>query len=116
MSFCPHLRPGGSNPLQLYIFDKGGWEFPLWFSGLRTQPSVPEDVGLIPVLAHGVRDPVWQWLWCRLAAQLQSDLAWELPYATGVAIERKKQTNRKKEVGRKSRNQCDLFSSVRNLK
>ena len=34
---------------------------------------------------HGL-DPALLWLWCRLAAvALISPLAWELPYAVGVA-------------------------------
>ena len=35
-----------------------GNEFPLWFSGLRTQHSVLEVVGSIPGLAQWVKDPV----------------------------------------------------------
>ena len=30
----------------------------MWLSGLRTQRSVHEDVGLTPSLTHWVRDPV----------------------------------------------------------
>ena len=33
-------------------------EFLLLFRGLRTQPSVREDAGLIPVLAQWVEDPL----------------------------------------------------------
>ena len=32
--------------------------FPLWFSRLRTQHSVPEDVGSMPGMAQWVKDPV----------------------------------------------------------
>ena len=40
-------------------------------------------------------DPVLLWLWCRLAAAPQiRPLAWELPYATGVAIKRKQKQKR----------------------
>ena len=36
-------------------------------------------------------DPVLLWLWCRLmAAALIPPLAWELPYAVGVALKRPK--------------------------
>ena len=39
---------------------------------------------------HG-SDPELLWLWCRLAAAAPSrPLAWELPYAMGVAIKRQK--------------------------
>ena len=36
-------------------------------------------------------DPVLLWLWCRLAAVAPiHPLAWELPYAKGVALKSKK--------------------------
>ena len=36
-------------------------------------------------------DPVLLWLWCRPAAEaLIRPLVWELPYATGVALKRRK--------------------------
>ena len=41
------------NPCKMHTFR----EFPLWLSGLRTQFSVCEDVGLIPALAQWVKDP-----------------------------------------------------------
>ena len=47
--------------------------------------SIHEDEHLIPGLAQGVKDLVLLWQWCRPAA-----LAWELPYATGVALKKKK--------------------------
>ena len=38
------------------------------------------------------------WLWCRLAAVAPiQHLAWELPYAAGVALERTKKTKKKKK-------------------
>ena len=38
------------------------------------------------------------WLWCRLAAvALIQPLAWEFPYATGVALKRKKKKKNKME-------------------
>ena len=42
-------------------------------------------------VSRHVPDPEWLWLWCRLAgvAPLQP-LAWELPYAAGVALKKKK--------------------------
>ena len=74
--------------------------------------SICEDASLIPGLHQWVKDPallqaasktadpVWLWLWCRLAAAaLIWPLARELPYATGVALKRKK---KKKEIGSSS--------------
>ena len=43
-------------------------------------------------------DPALLWLWCRLAATAPlGPLAWEPPYASGVAVKRqnKKQTKKK---------------------
>jgi len=62
-------------------------EFLLWLSGLRTRHSIHENVGLILGLV--------QWhshkLWHRLAAAVLTwSLAWELPYATGASLKRKK--------------------------
>ena len=79
-------------------------QFPLWLSGLKTQHSVREDGGSIPGLA---KDPAllqsldvgcrcsWNlvllWLWHKpVAAALIQPRAWEIPYAAGVAIKRKK--------------------------
>ena len=48
-----------------------------------------EVVGLIPGLAEWVKDLALLWLWHRPAATgLIRPLAWELPYATGVALEK----------------------------
>ena len=45
-------------------------------------------------------DPALLWLWCRPAATaLMRPLAWEPPYAAGVALKIKnKQTNKKKTL------------------
>jgi len=43
-------------------------------------------------------DPVLLWLWCRAAAVAPiRPLAWEPPYARGVALKRPKKKKRKKE-------------------
>ena len=49
-------------------------------------------------------DPMFLWLWCRLAAAaLIRPLARELPYAGGEALKRKKKRKEKKEGGVGSR-------------
>ena len=52
--------------------------------------SVCEDTGSIPGLTHQVEDLV---LPQASAAALIQPLAWELPYASGAAIKRKKKKN-----------------------
>ena len=43
-------------------------------------------------LTQWVKDPALLWLWHRLATVASiRHLAWELPYATGAALERKKE-------------------------
>ena len=55
-----------------------------------------EIAGSIPDLAQRVKDPVLLWLWFRPAAMaLIWLLAWESPYATGVALKSKKKKKKK---------------------
>ena len=50
-----------------------------------------EIAGSIPALAQWIKDLALLWLWCKLAATAPiRPLAWELPYATGVAVKSKK--------------------------
>ena len=63
----------------------------MWLSELRTPHCFCEDVGSIPALVQRVKILVLLWLWGRLAAAAAIWLlAGKLPYATGVAVKRKK--------------------------
>ena len=51
---------------------------------------------------HG-SDPVWLWLWCRLAAAAPTGpLAWEPPYAVGSALKRQIDKKLKKKKLKKN--------------
>ena len=52
---------------------------------------IHEDSGLIPGFTQWFKDLALLRLWCRLVAIAEiRPLAWELPYATGLALKRKK--------------------------
>ena len=58
---------------------------------------------------HG-SDPVLLWLWCRLLAPAPiRPLAWEPPYAVGVALKRQKDKKKEKKKGKEKRCPQNLF-------
>ena len=58
-----------------------------WLTNLTRNHEV---TGSIPGLAQWINDLVLLWLWCRPVATAPiRPLAWEPPYASGVALENK---------------------------
>ena len=58
---------------------------------------------------HGL-DPMLLWLWRRLAATaLIRPLAWELPYATGMALKSKTKFKKNKNLGNKKKSAIVLI-------
>ena len=108
---CSHTRT------HMYTHTHTHTGIPVVAQRVKNSTSILEDVGLIPGLAQWVKgsgvamncsighrcglDLVLLWLWCRLAAAAPfRPLVWELPYATGAAIQKKKR---------------DLLRNVRNV-
>ena len=58
---------------------------------LMNPTKIHEDMALILGLAQKVKDPVF--LLAEAAVALIPPLSWELPYASGAAIKRKKKMN-----------------------
>ena len=73
----------------------GGYQFPASLCGLRIQ----HWRALWCRLQRQLSAPVLLWLWCRSAAVAPiQPLAWELPYAMGIALKRPKKKKKKKET------------------
>ena len=57
-------------------------------------------------------DPALLWLWCRLVAIAQiGPLAWEPPYAMGVAQEKGKKTKQTNKTKKTSKTPWEMFPS-----
>ena len=71
-------------------------------SAVMNPTSIREDGASIPGLTQWVKDPALLWAWCRVAAAaLIHLLAWESPYAMGVALKSKKEEREREKEGRK---------------
>ena len=57
--------------------------------------NIHEDMSSIPGLAQGVKDLalLWLWLWLAATAPIRP-LAWEPPYAMGMALKKAKQSKK----------------------
>ena len=74
-------------------------------SGLRSGVAMSCGIG-----CRGSSDPVLLWLWCRLAATAPiQPIAWELAYATGVALKRLKKKNKSKNFSISGQEEANLY-------
>ena len=68
---------------------------------------IHEDAVSIPSLTQWVKYPGFLRLWCRPAAVAPiGTLAWELPYATGVALKSKNKQTKKQKQKNTHRHAC----------
>ena len=83
--------------------------FPSVAQRVKNPTGIHEDASLIPGLTQWFNNPVLLWLWHRQAAAAPiQPLAWELPYALGVFLKRK----RKKKKGNQPKMVPGPFSSL----
>ena len=72
----------------------------MWLRGLKTQPSIDEDVGAIAGLAQGLRIRHAMAVVRTAAAAPIPPPAPELLYAAGVALKRPKEEKKKENIGK----------------
>ena len=108
--FFPFFWGGGGAARAAASGNTPGQEFWLWLSGLRTclvslrmqvqSLALLSGLRIWPCLKLQRRSQMWLdvallWLWHRrTAAALIQPLAWKHPYATGMALKRKKERNK----------------------
>ena len=77
-------------------------------------PSIHEDAGSIPGLNQWISNLVLLWLWCRpVAAAPVWPLVSEIPYATGVAVKKKKRSY--KGILYNMRNRANILFYIVNI-